>query len=149
MGPGAGEAVRVSTFKKYAANTDLSQDSASDASEAEDEDVEDGSISTAESGSDDLSDVEETLEWTGFASEGEDKDLEDEEQGEEEVPASSAPTLSGAPGAGECEVMHFVACTNSVLGRYIPPHLRNQTVSTDEAEALAKLSRQLKGLLNR
>ncbi|KZV73019.1 hypothetical protein PENSPDRAFT_649267 [Peniophora sp. CONT] len=99
-------------------------DSASEVSD-EDEDAEEKSVSTT---GDDLTDAEVAPEWTGFAS-----DAEEDSAPGGESPVSSAPPPSAA----------------STSGRYVPPHLRNKTASADETEALAKLTRQLKGLLNR
>ncbi|KAA1467657.1 ARM repeat-containing protein [Dentipellis sp. KUC8613] len=36
-----------------------------------------------------------------------------------------------------------------IATKYVPPHLRRQTADSNQSEALAKLSRQLKGFLNR
>ncbi|VDB83737.1 unnamed protein product [Peniophora sp. CBMAI 1063] len=93
-------------------------DSESEFSDEEDEN--EGSLDGSEDVDDGLSNgaADASLEWTGFAWEG------------EEAPASPNPATP-AP------------------GRYVPPHLRNKAASADETEAIAKLTRQLKGLLNR
>ena len=38
---------------------------------------------------------------------------------------------------------------DSLGGAYVPPHLRNAQRRDDNSEAILKLTRQLKGLLNR
>ena len=84
---------------------------------------------------------QDTLVWTGFASEDEEASVASEEV----TATQSAPTA----GMGMKSVGRSVMDAHLAEGRYVPPHLRNKAASADETEALAKLSRLLKGLLNR
>lgn len=82
-------------------------------------------------------DAEATMDWTGFASESEDDGPLDQ--------ASPAPPPSAVPASGMQIIVHTATHPDTILGRYVPPHLRDKTASAHETETLAKLSRQLKG----
>ncbi|KAF8206291.1 hypothetical protein K438DRAFT_1917728 [Mycena galopus ATCC 62051] len=72
-----------------------------------------------------LSDAEDEDEWHGIDPEDVDSDEEDEQK-------QDAPAAKPEPGTA-----------------YVPPHLRNRPQDEAESELMLKLTRQLKGLLNR
>ncbi|KAG6853988.1 hypothetical protein C0991_011851 [Blastosporella zonata] len=91
---------------------------------AEEEDIESPS-----SGSEDYDDDDDDDEWRGLDDDSnEDNDVE---EGRSDVPELLPPAQESAT-------------------RYVPPHLRNkQSVLEQPSESIIRLSRQLKGLLNR
>ncbi|KAI0065323.1 hypothetical protein BV25DRAFT_1928190 [Artomyces pyxidatus] len=113
--------------------------------------VDTESIETGDDDGDELSEISGDS-WTGF--------------GEAEIPeilesratlGTSSPVPSSAiekPPLGTLSPFLEYALEVSTVGaavgsRYVPPHLRNRSQNNEETEILAKLSRQLKGLLNR
>jgi len=78
------------------------------------------------------SDVEEYDEWTGFS--------RSSEAGEDPVPSPV-----------KLQEVAAVTSTPQPASKYIPPHLRKVAadVRTQSSESLVKLTKQLKGLLNR
>ncbi|KAI0784591.1 armadillo-type protein [Abortiporus biennis] len=100
--------------------------------EEDEEDEEDLSEQSEEE-----EDEEEEEEWTGFSEENEEAEVDEDEEGSSsEEPVVAVPSSSSqAP--------------QTAATRYVPPHLRNRAESTQDSEEQIKLTRQLKGLLNR
>jgi hypothetical protein len=68
------------------------------------------------------------------------------ESDEEAVSATAKPQ----PGDYSLRFFFFCVLINVVLGTaYVPPHLRNRPQDEAGSEAMIKLTRQIKGLLNR
>ncbi|KAJ6513111.1 hypothetical protein C8R45DRAFT_857463 [Mycena sanguinolenta] len=95
----------------------------SEGDESEADEVEDNA---AASENESLSDADDDEEWHGIQPEGMDSADQDEE------PTNAAPAAESQPGTA-----------------YVPPHLRKRPQDEADSEAIIKLTRQLKGLLNR
>ncbi|KAI0342843.1 hypothetical protein BDW22DRAFT_1357370 [Trametopsis cervina] len=91
-----------------------------------------GGEEESESGSDESEDEDEEE----AASAGEDEDAEWSGFGGQVVPEQTSPDSK-------------VVSENTPGSRYVPPHLRKAAEETEPSEAQMKLTRQLKGLLNR
>ncbi|KAF5382190.1 hypothetical protein D9615_004440 [Tricholomella constricta] len=123
--------------------------------------------SAEDDGLDDLLDFTESLVDPSLQPEEEDEEMDDEEMDEEEMEGVKSSNKyeesdSNDEGDGEWEGIDEASEENEEESaseqpsahqsatRYVPPHMRNRE-PTDEksSEAMLKLSRQLKGLLNR
>jgi len=108
-----------------------------------DEDTEDGDTEVEQSDEEESDEVE----WQGIGG-SESEDGEDEKTSE--APADEIPNPSEVLAAGRklwyipAVFIHLCLAT-----RYIPPHLRNKEGADKNSETPMKLTRHLKGLLNR
>ncbi|KAG7089478.1 hypothetical protein E1B28_011160 [Marasmius oreades] len=111
------------------------------ASDDESEEMEGTTSGEDEAGEEDESESEEHFkkgleqEWKG---------IEHHEDEDEELESAAQATFS----AESSEILPESQTSSQELTKYIPPHLRN-TGSISNSEALLKLTKQLKGLLNR
>ncbi len=101
------------------------------------------------------SDTENVGEWHGFSDDLAPQRSQNREALEHEDVHSPSSDKSLVPGTIPNLLLRVAFCLTSHCtrqgSRYVPPHLRNRggAETPQESEAAVKLTRQLKGLLNR
>ena len=112
--------------------------------EEEDEDeVEEEEEVGIEGSEDESVEYDEQEEWHGVEQDMQGDELEDVPAAAAEIPQESLSQPGEYPYCGISENNDILPVT-----KYVPPHLRNMA-SMGSSEALLKLTKQLKGLLNR